>query len=138
MLVGEDNSFISASSYFDKLFVYAILFGMTYEQYWYGNAELYWAYQVAYEKQLEQNYEFENYKAWLNGLYNFDAMNKSVSNGNRSKESDPIQYFMDRPIDFKKLAQEDINEKKQIALENKVKAMMMNRKALIETKKVGK
>lgn len=137
MLVEDVKSFISASSYFDELFINAILFGMSYRQYWHGNAEIYWAYQVAYEKQLEQNYEFENYKAWLNGLYNFDAMNKSVSNGNRSKESDPVQYFMDRPIDFKKLAQEDINEKKQIALENKMKAMITNRKALITQKKVG-
>ena len=114
---------------------------MNYEQFWLdSNPQTYWGYQVAYEKKLEEQYEFENYKAWLNGLYNFDAISKSNYNINRANKNDPVEYYLDKPIDFKAIAKqdkEDMKKKKQVALEDSMKALIKSRKSMLDKKKVG-
>lgn len=110
---------------------------MSYNQFWKGKPELYWAYQVAYSNKLESDYEFENYKAWLNGLYFFDALSKANYNINRQNINDPVEMYMQKPIDFKELARldkEEINKQKRIDNDNSIKNMLSSKKSLIERK----
>jgi hypothetical protein len=131
---------ISPTSYFNELFINALIFGMTYNQFWHREAELYWAYQVAYEKKLEEQYEFENYKAWLNGLYNFDAISKSNYNTHARGQGDSPEQYMFKPIDWKQLEKQDKEEvikQKSIANENSIKNMLNMKKSIIDSKKEG-
>lgn len=107
---------------------------MSYDLFWYGNAEDYWAYRFAYLNKLELEREVFNQNAWLQGAYFFDAISKALSNSNRSKDSQPIQHYIEKPIDFK---QEKVNQNKEEAqnsLENGMKALLANYKAKLDKK----
>lgn len=107
----------------------AIQYGMSYDMFWYGNAEEYWAYRFAYISKLKLEQEIFNQNAWLQGVYFFDALSKALYNSNRTKESQEVQMYMDKPINFDKSnVKEEVEsiEEKQIALENQVKVYVQN------------
>ena len=113
---------------------------MSYDLFWYGNAEDYWAYRFAYMKRLEFEQEVTNQNAWLQGLYFFDALSKALSNSNRSKSSDPTYYYMDKPIDFKQQKIDSNKEEEKLILDNKMKVYLQNYKSKLDRKnkkKVG-
>ena len=85
---------------------------MSYDLFWYGDAETYWAYRTAFVNKEKYEQEKENNISWLRGLYIFDALSASLSNSNRTKESDEIRYYMDKPIDFNKNLKEELKLKK--------------------------
>ena len=59
---------------------------MTPEQFWYGDVRLLKVYRTAYIRN-------KHYTAWVEGFYNFEAHSKAISNGNRAKQSDPVQQY---------------------------------------------
>ena len=59
---------------------------MPLDEFWHGDMRLLDAYQKAYLRN-------KSYTAWINGVYIFEASSKAVANGNRSKQSDPIQNY---------------------------------------------
>ena len=61
---------------------------MPLDEFWHGDLRLLEAYQKAYMRD-------KSYTAWLNGAYIFEASNKAVSNGNRTKKSDPVEQYSD-------------------------------------------
>ena len=61
---------------------------MTEEQFWYGDLRLFNAYEIQY-------YRHNSYVAWLHGVHTFEAHSKAISNGNRTKQSDPIEKYSD-------------------------------------------
>ncbi len=59
---------------------------MPLDEFWHGDIRLLDAYQKAYRRD-------KSYTAWLNGAYVFEATNKAVANGNRTKKSDPYEQY---------------------------------------------
>ncbi len=59
---------------------------MSDNQFWYGDPRLLNVYEKAYYRDV-------SYRAWSQGAYNFEAHNKAVANGNRAKQSDPVQQY---------------------------------------------
>lgn len=81
---------------------------MTFDQYWYGDVRMTRAFVEA--DRLRQ--ERMNTELWLQGLYVFDAMSASLQNSHRTKQSDPIAKYAEKPYDiFPK--QETKQEKEQ-------------------------
>lgn len=94
--------------YLNVLFPSAIMFGMTSEQFWEDDPQLYWSYQIFYKRKLEleqqQTLEYIKYSSWLNGNMNFTAHSLSLANslGKGKKNEFP---------DYNKIFKE--NEKKE-------------------------
>ena len=57
-------------------------------------------------------YRDRSYTAWLNGAMCFEAQSKAISNGNRSKKSDPVLEYSDWTDPWEKL-----RPKKQVTAE---------------------
>lgn len=60
------------------------MFGMTSEQFWEDDPQLYWSYQIFYKKKMEleqlQTLEYIKYSSWLNGNMNLTAHSLSLKN----------------------------------------------------------
>ena len=65
-----------------------MLIGMSYEQFWEDDPQLYWLYETAYNYKKEMEFKENNYLAWLQGQYNLMAfrqvMSDSFSKNNRN------------------------------------------------------
>lgn len=109
------------------------MYGMPEYDYWHREPELFWAYRQAYLNKFEEQQEFENYKAWLNGLYNYKAFGTAYYNLKRN-EGSPADEYYNKPIDFKALAEQDIREQKRIALETNLKIMLSKSKVALDKK----
>lgn len=92
----EDHSasFTSYTEYFNRLCPFYLNAGMTYDQFWHGDAQMARAYRKAREIALED----QNFKLWLQGRYFYDAL-CCVAPIFRalSKAKSPIEYH-DQPI----------------------------------------
>lgn len=108
---------------------------MSYDLFWYGNAEDYWAYRFAYLKKFEFEQEVFNQNAWLQGLYFFDGLSKALSNSNRTKASDVVLEYLDKPFDFKQQRIKEDKKEKQNALENQMKVYLQTYKSSLDKKK---
>ena len=93
--------------------------GMSYEQYWEQSPYL----AVAYRKAWKLRKQAENEQAWLQGLYNFDALAVVLANV-FSKRGAKKQTYLERPIDIFPLAEQEkqrrereANAKMQAAME---------------------
>ena len=71
---------------FDEAFPYYLLYGMTAEEYWYGDPYL----VIAYRKLSRLRAEQRNQEMWVQGMYFLDAMT-SIMSGFR-KNSAPYKY----------------------------------------------
>lgn len=114
---------------------------MSNDLFWYGNAEDYWAYRFAYLSKLELERDLFNQNAWLQGAYFFDAISKALSNSNRTKDSQPLQYYIEKPIDFKQQQVIENKVEEKVILENRMKVYLQNIKSGLDRKnkkKVGK
>lgn len=105
---------------------------MSYELFWYGDAETYWAYRTAFVNKEKYEQEKENNISWLRGLYMFDALSASLSNSNRTKESDEIRYYMDKPIDFNKNLKEELIQENKNMEQERIKAYIHSKKAILD------
>lgn len=61
---------------------------MPLDEFWHGDMRLLEVYQKAYIRD-------KSYTAWINGAHIFEAQSKAISNGNRTKKSDPIEQYND-------------------------------------------
>lgn len=87
--------------YMEDLFPLALMYGMTSQEFWYDDPSLMWSYRIFFENKQKYESQIMNHNAWLNGLYVFDAVSKSIANAFRKSGSQAISY-MDSPIDFDK------------------------------------
>lgn len=108
---------------------------MSYDLFWYGNAEDYWAYRFAYLKKFEFEQEVFNQNAWLQGLYFFDGISKALSNSNRTKASDVVLEYLNKPFDFKQQRIEEDKKEKQNDLENQMRVYLQTYKSSLDKKK---
>ena len=91
---------------------------MPLQEFWNDDPDLLWTYRNLYMQKMEQDLEIEkqmiNYKAWLQGFYNYNAIASAFSKN--------AKYF-DKPIEFDKQSK-TIQEQNQLVAEKaKVSAM---------------
>lgn len=98
----EQEDFSSAQEYFDTLFVSALEYGMTPEQFWTSIfPEEFWAYQQLYIKRKIRSdletLEKASYEGWVYGTYVAQAISANLAKGAR---------YPEEPIDFSKAIEE--------------------------------
>lgn len=78
---------------FDDLCPVYMVYGMSYDEFWYGKPELAVAYRKAHRLRIEQT----NQQLWLQGLYVFNAVSVAIGNAlSKHKQKyiqEPIQIF---------------------------------------------
>lgn len=93
---------------------------MSNREFWEEDPELLWAYRKSYMDKMKVQSELNNYNAWLNGVYVFDAISKSLYNSFGRKEGQPIEYYKNSPIDFSK-TKEDLEKEERLKVEEQIK-----------------
>ena len=71
-----------------------MMYGMTYEQYWYGDPWAMKAYRQAYDLRNRR----ENEMMWINGMYFANALSIVLHNA-FSKKGTPPKKYMEKPLD---------------------------------------
>lgn len=79
--------------------------GMTYSEFWDGDATMVIAYRRAYERRRRER----NFDAWLNGRYIYEAFVVAYSNAWSKSKSDLLEY----PAKPHPLTQEDADRERQ-------------------------
>lgn len=74
-----------------------MIFGLSYEQYWEGNPELFYAYAKVYKTKTERLAEERDTLAWLTGQYVLAALNVTFSYA-FGKKGAPKSSYPDAPI----------------------------------------
>lgn len=104
---------------------------MTIREFWKEDPDLLWAYRKSYMDKLELEKNMANYKAWLGGLYFYDAISKSLYNSfGRNKNSKALTYI-ESPYDFNK-TQEEIERENQLKMEEEIKKRNQQIKELLK------
>ena len=105
--------------------------GMTYEQYWEQSPYL----AVAYRKAYRLRREADNEKAWLQGIYVFDAFSVCLANV-FAKRGSKKQTYIEKPIDIfpltereKKRREAEENAKMQAAMEAMMREQQRKKKS---------
>lgn len=89
----EEYKTITVEDYFiEYLFPDAIIYGMSYDDFWYKDPELFFSYRFSYFKKLEIDQKKINYEAWLKGFYNYEAHLMSLAKAFGAKGAKNIDY----------------------------------------------
>ena len=109
------------------------MYGMTPNQFWYDEAELFWAYRTSFLEKQRLEMERTNVSLWLSGIYHLRAM-AEVETGGKSK-------YPREPFDLSGGNVESA-EKKEIDLkaenERNIKFMIARSKLALEKQKKSK
>lgn len=113
----------------------AIEYGMSIEEFWEKDPELFWAYRFSYINKIKRQEELNNYNAWLQGLYNYEGVSIALANSfGKSKLKYPTQPYGLEEKENKKTKQLTEVEKTTIELKGRVAQVQ----ALWKTKEKGK
>ena len=94
------------SEIFERLCPRYMMYGMTYEQYWYGDPWSLKAYREAYNLRNRR----ENEMHWIEGIYTLNALSVVIGNA-FSKKGTPPRKYPEKPLDiFPKTAEEEAAE----------------------------
>lgn len=104
------------------MFPYYLTYGMTYEQYWFGDPTLVIAYREAHKLSNEQ----KNQEMWVQGYYVFTAFQTALSNIHLDGKRHTMNQYMESPLELykpKKTKEQEAEEAKQkvIATFNNIK-----------------
>ena len=104
------------SEIFERLCPYYMMYGMSYEDYWFGDPWQMKAYKNAYDLRNRQ----KNTMLWLEGAYFNNAVSVALANAFRKKGSPPVKY-LEKPLDvFPKTEMEE-----QAEMERKQKELIL-------------
>lgn len=92
------------------LLPYAIEYGMSVEDFWVKDPDLFWAYRFSYINKYKREQENFNERAWLQGAYFYEAISVAISNA-FGKE---ISYSKE-PYNLKPKQQEKTENKNQLS-----------------------
>lgn len=108
---------------FEDCFPFYLAIGMSYAEYWEGDATLARYYRKAY--QIKQD-EINN-NAWLQGMYIYDAVSTALHNALRgmNKNKPPIQHYAKQPYEFKNKVKTEAEKAKEIETEQEKAAAWM-------------
>ena len=116
---------LSYSEYFEKMCPEYMAMGMTYDEYWNGNASLVRVYRETQKIKNKQR----NYEMWLQGMYYYEALlDASPMFRFSTKPTKPLPY----PSQPYALTKEEIKAKEEM----EEKKQMLAMKAYMEGKKV--
>lgn len=83
------------SETFERLCPYYMMYGMTYDEYWYGDP---WALKK-YKEAFNLRNRHQNEMLWLQGLYFCNALNVVLANA-FSKKGTPPRKYLQEPLDI--------------------------------------
>lgn len=93
---------------FDSLCPVYMAYGMSYHDFWNCDPKMYIAYREAHKLDIKRR----NEEMWLQGLYNFEAFSKAISNIHLDNKSHKINKYRDKPFEmFEKTEAEKRAEK---------------------------
>lgn len=96
----------SATEIFEECCPFYLSIGMSYDEFWHGNADLPRYYRKAYKLRQEK----VNQDAWLNGLYVYDALTSAMSHLSSNKSHHKAYAEKPYSFDSKKNAEEKVIE----------------------------
>lgn len=93
---------------FEELCPVYMAYGMSYNDYWFGNPKMVVAYRKAHELDIKRR----NEEMWLQGFYNFTAFSTALSNIHFDNKPHKVNKYLEKPFDLFEKTEE---EKKQEA-----------------------
>lgn len=110
---------------------------MSVKEFWNDEPELLWTYRKSYMDKLKIQKDLTNYKAWLHGLYVFDAVSTSLYNCFGKKETQPNRSYAEKPYDFNKKmkTKEEIEKERILRVEEQIKEQNKKIKEILNKKK---
>ena len=108
---------------FEECFPFYLAIGMSSAEYWEGTPMLAQYYRKAYHiKQDEMNK-----KAWLQGMYVYDAVSTALYNALRGmgKGNPPARDYAKQPYDFKNKVKTEAEKAREVEIEQKKAAAWM-------------
>ena len=107
------------------------LYGMTYDQFWYGDPWMAKAYRNAYVERRKE----ENRRDWLQGAYFYKALEAALANFSKKKGAKSAEYI-DEPFPIFPLTEQEKEAK--VAKESaKIHAAMMAQAAKFRAEKAA-
>ena len=105
----------TSSEIFDECCPFYLAIGMTYKEYWEGDASLARYYRRAYRIKQEE----ANNNAWLQGLYIYDAISTALHNALRGmgKSKPPAKDYAKQPYNIFKREKTEAEKQKEVVLE---------------------
>lgn len=92
----------------------AITYGMSAQDFWEGDPDLFWAYRFSYYNNLKNEQEIFNHNAWLQGAYIYEAVSVALHNAFSETKID----YSKQPYEITK--EENIEDVKERQLEMQV------------------
>jgi len=93
---------------------------MTPKQFWYDDPDDLWAYVSAYEEKMKEMIEYDNVKAYNQGVYFLLALKDSLQFGRSYKKIFPTKPLPTANKSKVQLSQEEYEEIRKIQLKNLV------------------
>ena len=109
---------------------------MSTNEFWNEEPKLLWAYRKVYADKIKIQNEMNNYNAWLNGLYVFDAMSKCLFNSFGRKETQSPEHYVPKPYNFnaKPKTKEELEQEERIRVEEQIKERNIKIKAMLNNR----
>ena len=98
-----DREVMTLGEWLDKLCVYYMTMGVTYEEFWYGD---YTKFKYV-ARQYDAQRKLQNEDAWLQGAYVYDAVATALSNAFRKKGA-KAQSYMEKPLQIFPKTEEEL------------------------------
>lgn len=109
---------------------------MSNKEFWEDDPNLLWAYRKSYMDKKEIQKEIDNYNAWLNGLYTFEAISKGLYNALQRKPTQPVLNYIEKPYDFKNYkSKEEIQKEQVLRVEEQIRERNKQIKEMLKNKK---
>lgn len=109
---------------------------MPVKEFWNEDPNLLWAYRKSYIDKIKMEKDQYNYNAWLNGVYVFDAVNKSIYNNFGRKETQQPALYVEKPYDFnqKPKTEEEIRREQMLKVEEQIRERNRQIKEMLNKK----
>ncbi len=110
---------------------------MSNKDFWEEDPELLWAYRKSYLDKFKLQKEVNNFVAWLNGVYVFNAIQVGIYNSFGRKDNQPALNYYEQPIDFnaKPKSKEELIREKRLQIEERIKERNREIKEMLKQKK---
>lgn len=111
------------------MFKSALIYGMSSQEFWFGNPQDYFVYQDAFAEQKRLQHDEDDIRAWIYGKYNLLALRQSLSETLGKKGGSGKKYFPDKP--------DSIKERKNTPKKNDDDGKSLAIKVLAMAKRLG-
>lgn len=113
------------TSYLDFLYNWllpqALIYGMTSDQFWYDDPQLFFSYARSYEMAQERKMEYDNQLAWLSWQYGLKAIQQALATKPNAK------IYPQKPFEVGKRDEDD-----EFTLQEKMDMRKTRAKAMVE------